>query len=107
MTFTCTVASLAHQWRISFLGITRALFPSSEGQVISDPPFQFNVTEVRTGTSITSTATVNITEELNGTLIVCEDGNLVLPDQNSTINLRGELGMTCDYSSVRGWKKMV
>ena len=74
--------------------------------MFSDPPFQFAVTEVVPGTSITSTATVNVTEDLNGTLIVCEDGNLVLPGQNSTINLRGELGMTCD-SSVRGWNKMV
>ena len=106
VTFTCTVPSLAHQWRISSLGITRALLPSSEGQVFSDPPFQFAITEVRTDTSITSTATVNVTEDLNGTLIVCEDGNLVFPDQNSTINLRGELEMTCD-SSVRGWNKTV
>ena len=107
VTFTCTVPSLAHQWRISSFGITRSLTPASgQGQVFSDPPFQFAVTEVRTGTSITSTATLNVTEDLNSTLIVCQDGNLVFPDQNSTINLRGELGMTCD-SNVHGWNKIV
>ena len=106
MTFTCTVPSLAHQWDVASLGISRTLSPSSQGQVIFDPPFQFAVTEVRTGTSITSTATVNVTENLNGTLVVCRDDVGTLPDQNSTINLRGELEMTCD-SSVHGWNKMV
>ena len=93
--------SLAHLWRISSLGIARTLVPSSEGQVFSDPPFQFSVTEVRTGTSITSTATVNITADLNGTLVMCQDGIGVLPDQNSTIKLRGELEIKCAECSKR------
>ena len=42
------------------------------------------------GTSITSTATVNVTANLNSILVLCEDGNMVLPNQNATINLRGE-----------------
>ena len=91
VTFTCTISSTAHQWRVPSLGISRALTPSSQQSgVISDPPFEFNVTEVVPGTSITSIAIVNITEGLNGTLIMCQDGNLVLPDQTSTISLRGE-----------------
>ena len=104
MTFTCTVPSLAHRWSVPSLGITRALLPNSEGQVFSDPPFEFNVTEVRTGTSVTSTATVNVTTNLNGTLVVCQDGTGMEPDQNSTINLRGELEITCN-SSVHRWSK--
>ena len=89
MTFTCTVPSLGHQWSVPSIAISRALLPGDLGQVISDPPFQFSVTEVRTGTSITSTATVNATEDLNGTLVLCRDGIGILPDQNSTITLRG------------------
>ena len=91
VTFTCTVRSTAHNWNIQSLGITRSLIPVSQRDgVISDPPFEFNVTEVVPGTSITSTATVNVTANQNGTLVVCQDGNLVLPDQSTTINLRGE-----------------
>ena len=91
VTFTCTVSSTTHQWRVPSLIITRGLNPSSQRDgVISDPPFEFNVTEVVPGSNIISIARVNITEDLNGTLVVCEDGNLVLPNQNTTINLRGE-----------------
>ena len=88
MVFTCTVPSLAHQWKIPSLNITQTLALSSQPQ--SDHPFEFNVTEVVPGTSITSTATVNVTADLNGTLVLCKDGNLVLLNQNTTINLRGE-----------------
>ena len=88
--FTCTVPSLGHRWRVPSLSISRSLLPGDLGQVIPDPPFEFNVTEVRTGTSITSTATVTATADLNGTLVSCEDGIGSLPAQSSTINLRGE-----------------
>ena len=40
--------------------------------------------------SITSTATVNATTDLNGTLVVCQDGVGMLPEQNSTIIVAGE-----------------
>ena len=91
VTFTCTIPSLGHQWNIQSLGISRSLLHRDQGRVITDhPPFQFNVTEVIPGTSITSTATVNATADLNGTLIVCRDGVGTLSDQRSTINLRGE-----------------
>ena len=91
MTFTCTIPSLGHQWNIQSLGISRSLLRRDQGRVITDhPPFQFTVTEVVTGTSITSTATVNATADLNGTLVVCRDGVGMLPDQRSTINLRGK-----------------
>ena len=88
--FRCTVSSLEHRWEVPSLNISQLLFPSIQPQ--SDYPFQFAVTEVVPGTSITSTSTVNVTENLNGTLVVCEDGNReqVLPNQNTTINLRGE-----------------
>ena len=89
MTFTCTIPSLGHQWNIQSLGISRSLLRHDQGRVISDHPFQFNVTEVMTG-SITSTATVTATADLNGTLLVCQDGVGTLPDQSSIINLIGE-----------------
>ena len=93
VTFTCTLSSTAHQWVVSSLNIDRTFAPSGLGNVILDSPFEFAVTEVVPGTSITSTATVNATADLNGTLVLCQDGNLVLQGQNSTLNLRGEHGM--------------
>ena len=90
VTFTCTLSSTAHNWNIPSLGITRSLTAASQRDgVISVQPFEFNVTEVVPGTSITSIAIVN-TANLNGTLVVCADGNLLLPDQSITINLKGE-----------------
>ena len=70
------------------LNISQTLVPSSLPQF--DYPFEFNVTGMVTGKSITSTATANATADLNGTLVLCEDGNLILPKQNTTIRLRGE-----------------
>ena len=93
MGFTCTIPSNGHQWAIPFLNISRSVLPRDKGRVISDPPFQFTVTEVVTGTSIKSTATVIVTTELNGTLVVCRDGIGMLPDQNSTINIIGKHGL--------------
>ena len=90
VTFTCTLSSLSHQWVVSSLNIDRTFAPVGLGNVIPDGPFEFNVTEVVPGTSITSTATFNATANLNGTLVLCQDGNLVLPNQNATIILRGE-----------------
>ena len=91
MEFRCTVPSVAHRWSIPSFDIARSLLPGDLGRVMSDPPFQFTVTEVRTGSSITSTATVTVTAALNGTLVVCQDGIGMLPDQNITINLTGEM----------------
>jgi len=90
VTFTCTVSSTAHQWMVPSLNISRSLIPADLGMTFTDIQFQFAIMSVRTG-SITSTAVFNATEDLNGTLVLCRDGNLVLPDdQNRTINLRGE-----------------
>ena len=90
VTFTCTVPSLGHGWEIPSLNISRDLVLRNKNRVFPDPPFWFSVTEVRTG-SITSTATVNATEDLNGTLVMCQDGfKKVYPSQNSTINIIGE-----------------
>ena len=89
MTFTCTIESPVHRWEVPSLGISRSLLFVDLARVFSDPPFQFNVTEFMTG-SITSTATVNTTANLNSTLVVCQDGNQMLADQNSTINIVGE-----------------
>ena len=41
--------------------------------------------------SITSTATVNATVDLNGTIVVCRDGIGMETEQCNTIKLRGEL----------------
>ena len=92
VTFTCTVRSVGHLWDIPFLNISRALLPRDQGRVISDPPFQFTVTEVVMAASIKSTATVTVITELNGTLVVCRDGIGMLPDQSSIINIIGENG---------------
>ena len=101
VTFTCTIPSLAHRWEASGLDMPRSLVPGDRGGVISDPPFQFNVTEVIPGTSITSTATVTATSDLNGTLVVCQDGLGILPDQSSIINIRGKHGVSL-YIYVHG-----
>ena len=90
VTFTCRISSPAHRWQVSVFGITRSLVPGDRGGVISESPFQFNVTEVIPGTSITSTATVIATAGLNDTLVVCQDGLGILPDQSSIINIRGK-----------------
>ena len=97
VTLTCTISSLAHQWNLPSLGIIRSLLRDDQGRVISDPPFQFNVTEVMTGSRITSTATVTATPDLNGTIVLCQDGIGMLPDQNNTINIKGKHG-ACSYS---------
>ena len=90
MIFTCTISSVGHQWDIPSLSITLDLLPSSQGRVISDhPPFQFAVTRVMTG-SITSTATVTATVDLNGTLVVCQDGIGRETEQRNIINVIGE-----------------
>ena len=90
VTFTCTVSSVGHQWEIPFLNISRSLLPNDQGRVITDhPPFQFSVTRVMTG-SITSTATVSATTDLNGTLVTCRDGIGMLPDQQKIINIVGK-----------------
>ena len=89
MEFTCTVPSVAHDWMVPSLNISRALLRRNKNKVFSDSPFQFTVTEVMTG-SITSTATVNVTEDLNGTLVMCRGGFKIHPSQNSTINIIGE-----------------
>ena len=105
MTFTCTISSVAHRWSVPSLGIILSLLPGDQGRVFSDPPFQFSVTEVRTGSSITSTATVTATSDLNGTLVLCQDGIGILPDQNSTITLRGMgiMYLYLDKQSMDNW----
>ena len=90
VTFTCTISSLAHQWSVPSLGIIQSILPRDQGRVVSKPPFQFNVTEVMTGSNIISTATVTATADLNGTIVLCQDGIGTLPDQRSTITIIGE-----------------
>ena len=88
--FTCALNSTAHRWNVPSLGIARSLTPADKAEVLTDKQFQFNVTEVVTDTSITSTATVNATADLNGTLVVCQDGNRILAEKNDTINILGK-----------------
>ena len=92
MTFTCTISAPGHQWNISSHGIFQSLLPRDQGRVIPNPPFQFTVVEVMTGSIIISTATVNATADLNGTAVLCQDGIGMLPDQSSTITIIGEHG---------------
>ena len=113
VTLTCTVLSNGHQWDIPFLNISRSLLPRDQGRVFSDAHFQFAVTEVMAGTSIISTATVTVTTELNGILIVCRDGIGMLPEPSSSINILGEhfdsscimLWITCFVVSWKLWKR--
>ena len=88
--FTCAIQSTAHRWVVPSLNITRSLTSADKNTVLTDEPFEFNVTEVVTDTSITSTATVNATTDLNGTLVVCQDGNLILAEKHNTINILGK-----------------
>ena len=97
VTLTCTVPSTAHQWNIPSLGITQSLLPRDEGRVFSEPPFQFTVTRVITGSIIISTATVNATADLDATLVLCQGGTGMEPDQNSTLNIIGEYCMLYAY----------
>ena len=95
VTFTCTLPSLAHQWMVPSLNISRSLSPADEQSgVPPDPPFQFAVTEVMAG-SLTSTAVFTTTENLNGTLVLCRDSNLMLPDDQNRTTLVPKEGLVC------------
>lgn len=85
VTFTCTIQSLAHQWEIPFLRIQRSLVAADQGHVIPNTPVWFAVIEVIRGTSITSTAMVTATANLNGTIFLCRDGNQVIQAPQSNI----------------------
>ena len=91
MIFTCTISSNGHLWEVPNLNIAQGLLRNSTP--ISDPPFNFAVVGWMLD-SITSIAAVTVTtlltEVLNGTLIPCQDGIGTEPEQNTTINLRGE-----------------
>ena len=93
MEFTCTVSSLVHQWSVPSFNISQAL-NATDNNAFSDPPFEFGVFMVDQGTSITSIARVTATEDLNGTLVLCRDGIGMEPEQNITINIRGECMVT-------------
>ena len=90
LVFTCAIQTTAHRWEVPSLDIARSLTSADKDTVFTDEPFEFNVTEVVTGTSITSTATVNATADLNGTLVVCQDGYRILAEKNDTINILGK-----------------
>ena len=90
MVFTCALESTSHRWEVPTLGIRRSLTPADKDYVFTDEPFQFTVTEVVTGISITSTATFTATTDLNGTLVVCQDSNQILAEKNNTINILGK-----------------
>ena len=93
VTFTCTVSSIAHSWRIIGgstelqIGIVTPASPTD-----TYLGFELQVVDV-TAVPITSTATVNTTVDLNNTVIVCS--NVLVPpnriEQNTTVNIIGEL----------------
>ena len=99
--FTCTISSDGHLWEVPNLNITQGLLRNSTST--SDPPFEFAVLGMMPD-SITSIAvvivTTPLTEVLNGTLILCQDGIGTEPEQNTTIILRGEHVMIVDVESV-------
>ena len=99
VTFTCTIPSNGHQWSIPSRGIFQSLLPRDQGRVILNSPFQFTVTEVMTG-SIISTATVTATADLNGTVLLCQDAIGMLPNQNNTINIIGKHSVLCLHANV-------
>ena len=91
VTFTCTIRSYRHEWDIPSLNITRKIMLNILGRVIIDqPPFQFTTTNDWMIWSITSTATVTATVDLNGTLIVCRDAVGQETEQQDTIKLIGK-----------------
>ena len=100
MTFTCTIPSNGHQWSIPSHGIFQSLLLRDQGRVIPNPPFQFNVIEVMMTGSIISTATVTATADLNGTVLLCQDGIGMLPNQNNTINIIGKHSVLCLHANV-------
>jgi len=78
VTVTCTIPAQIHHWSIPDL-IARSLSVRDWNRTVADPPFLFNVTEVRREGSITvitaSTAAVNFNEHLDGVDVSCWDGN--------------------------------
>ena len=93
VTFTCTVSSNTHDWRI-FNGISEQEVAIVTPSRPSATNLGFEVTTVGPAVNpITSTATVTTTADLNGTVILCRN-ELVPPDlleQNTTVNIIGEL----------------
>ena len=94
VTFNCTVPTNAHTWVIVNGSTTRIIGSVAPGDP-SDENFGFVLAVVDLNDRpITSTATVNITADLNGTVIVCRDFNEI-PDraqqENTTVNIIGEL----------------
>ena len=100
VTFTCTIPSVGHQWSIPSHGIFQSLLPRDQGRVIPNPPFQFTVIEVTTGSNILSTATVTATADLNGTVLLCQDGIRMLRNQNNIINIIGKHSVLCLHANV-------
>lgn len=87
VTFTCTIPSPTHEWRVPSLSISRTL--TRYDRMPSDDRFQFAVSI--SDMFIKSTATVAATEDLNGTLVSCRDGNQPpVGTQNSTVKLIGK-----------------
>jgi len=53
VTVTCTVPAQTHHWSIPDLNIARSLSVGDRNRTVADPPFLFNVTDVRQTESIT------------------------------------------------------
>ena len=96
VTLTCNVSSNLHDWRIinsstdQEIGVLTPTNPSR-----TNLGFELTVVDV-TASPITSTATVTTSTDLNGTVIVCNNG--LLPpnrvEQSTTVNIIGELTCT-------------
>ena len=94
VTFTCTVDSNSvHEWAIMDGSTTMSIdFVTPSVPNATNLGFTLTVLDV-TAAPITSTATVTITSDLNGTVIVCSNalvGNNRL-EQTTTVNVIGEL----------------
>ena len=94
----CTIPTRTQQWRAPDLDIARSLAAADLNEAVPpDRPFQFAVTNVTLNGSIISTATVNFTGSLNGTIVSCRDGYLIFPNEQRTmLKLKGKENVT-DY----------
>jgi len=81
----CPIPSPSHWWNSSLRDGGRSLTRADQNRVIQDPPFNYSV--LIRGSSITSSAVLPVSAELNGTIVSCRDAFGVVPDVRSWLVL--------------------